>query len=120
MAHLQVVNMDGKPKQQFTERLNPYSGPAGTLHRPFHDREQPFPKDGHPDYNVGDMVVQPVHGIGKVVSMEQKGADFEVAILFEGTKRTRKYIATFSRIVKYDPEKHDALHKPKDDNRLKL
>ncbi|MCL2378227.1 MAG: UvrD-helicase domain-containing protein [Defluviitaleaceae bacterium] len=60
----------------------------------------------HPSYNVGDIVIQPIHGIGKVTEMKASGPDYEVTVYLYKAKRNRKYISKFSNLEKYDEDKH--------------
>ena len=113
--YVEPVNMYGKPRQRktsvFSQNIlqaplsqNITSSPRRNLQ--LSDRVLPFPKAGPPDYEVGDIVVQPMHGIGKVVGLNAAGADYEVTVLFDKTKKARKFFAALSRMEKYDEGLH--------------
>ena len=72
----------------------------------------PSPKGDHPDYGVGDIVIQPIHGIGKVMEMKASGPDYEVTVYLYNAKRNRRYISKFSNLEKYDEAKHMAQYGP--------
>ena len=64
-----------------------------------HKKDIPAPKDFQLTYGVGDKVRAPKYGIGTVVSIQNGGADFEVAVSF-GEKGTKKFMARLSKLIK--------------------
>jgi len=62
----------------------------------------PKPKNVLLDFAVGDMVTLAVgkYGVGEVVEIRPAGADYEVAIEFDGVRR--KFMAGLARIKKVD------------------
>jgi len=72
---------------------------VGAINRPFQDKK-PAESDGPPDYDVGDMVMLPLLGVGEVLSIEPRGQDYEVVIYFKENHKTRKFITGYANIVK--------------------
>ena len=125
VLHAERVNMFGRPKQQVAS--------SGRLQEDLLDEMRPLrlgqlpkattpalratpPGRGiapvPPDYGVGDIVIQPIHGMGKVMEMNPSGPDYEVTVYLYNAKRNRKYISKFSNLEKYDEEKHMAQYGP--------
>ncbi len=59
----------------------------------------PAPKDGAPDFSVGDKVRQIKYGIGEVINITPAGADYEVTVSFP-TVGNKKFMAHLSKLVK--------------------
>ena len=95
------VNMYGDEKsfQHSKERklVNPLQPLVTQNLRPSIAR--PVPKIDPPDFEVGDKIKQPKHGIGVVVSIDPAGADYEVTVDFP-EKGRRKFMSSLAKLEK--------------------
>jgi len=119
ILHSERVNMFGKSQQRVaSSHRHPVSSYVNTerlphtLPKPLANKWNQTAISDHPNYGVGDIVVQPIHGIGKVVEMKASGPDYEVTVFLYTAKRNRKYISKFSNLEKYDEGKHEAQYGP--------
>ena len=126
VLHVEQVNMFGRVRERVASSASahgprvqspPQCEPAYTP--PGKSRVLPFPGKlnqaaigERPNYDTGDVVIQPIHGIGKVVEMKPSGPDYEVTVYLYNAKRNRKYISKFSNLEKYDNTKHIAQYGP--------
>jgi len=81
-------------------------GAGISMHRPFRQSLIVPAKASHPVYKTGDRVFQARNGVGTVIMIEKKGADFEITIHFDGKNKPSKFLSTLSNIVPYNPNKH--------------
>ncbi|MCL2404063.1 MAG: UvrD-helicase domain-containing protein [Defluviitaleaceae bacterium] len=110
VLHMEHVNMFGRVRERVVSPSN--SALPGAKILPFPSKITQTPKGDLPMYDVGDIVVQPIHGIGKVVEMKPSGPDYEVTVYLYNAKRNRKYISKYSNLEKYD-SRHLAQYGPK-------
>jgi len=89
----ETVPAKPKTKLDVGRRFDPQM--ASVINRP----TQESIDSGPPDYEVGDKVLQPLHGVGEVVALEPRKGDYEVTVLFDQTGKTRKFIARYANLT---------------------